>query len=156
MIGKRAICSVKRTYAALGPRTMRRGARVKGASCPPTPLTVCFSLAALAEGAVVGRRGAAAEGTFAAQPLNVLAFTEAHIFIHRILTEQQQPLRVYRHISVKSGFFFLLFFLPQQSQKSLLFSVLVVSIPPSPTALLLLLAFILIGFLTRLCRDRDT
>lgn len=63
IIGKHAICSYKRTYAALSPWTIRRGGKreaawVKDALCSRTPLTVCFFLAALAEGAVVGRRGA--------------------------------------------------------------------------------------------------
>lgn len=71
----------------------RETAWAEGASCSPTALTVCFSLAALAEGAVVGRRGATAKGTFAAQPFEALPLSKAPVLIQRILTEQQQPLR---------------------------------------------------------------
>lgn len=99
-----------------------RGGMGEGASCSWTTLTFCFSLAALAKGAVVVRRGAIEKGTFVTVLLKVLTFTKVHIFNQHILTEQQQPLRVCRHISGKSGFF-----LPQQSQKNVLFSVLVIS-----------------------------
>lgn len=70
----------------------------KGASRSPTPLTICFSLAALAEGAVVGRRGATAKGMFGAQPFNMLTFAKVDICFQHILW-------VDRHISANSVLF---------------------------------------------------